>query len=67
MLIKTSSGNIIINKRSPYGKFVIGYTSTGKFSGIQTLKAAWLSAHSLKNKYPSLSWADTGKLAASYF
>jgi hypothetical protein len=62
-LIETKSGIIEINKRTPYGKFVIGYTATHGWSGAQTLKEAWTHAIEIKNTdYTSISWEDMGRL-----
>jgi len=41
MKIRTSSGDVNVDKRSPYGKFLMGYTSTGAFSGGVTLEKTW--------------------------
>ncbi len=67
MKIKTDSGLVEINKRSPYGKFLQAYIETGAFSGSGTLAAAWRMANDFKASYPSLSWPDIGKMTGKTF
>jgi len=62
MKVETASGVATIDKRSRYGKFLLGYISTGAFSGADTLRHAWVDCIKLKAYYPSISWKDAGKL-----
>lgn len=63
MIIKTASGNIIINKKSAYGKWLMGWMSEGGFTGAQTLKDAWTRATNIKPV--GCSWYALGALMAS--
>jgi hypothetical protein len=63
MIIKTASGNITINKKSAYGKWLMGWISEGGFTGTQTLTVSWDRAITLK---PSgCSWYSLGALMVS--
>lgn len=58
MIITTKSGNVTINKRSAYGKWLIGYTSTDAWSGRATVRSTWNKWH---DKKPSCcSWYAWG-------
>jgi len=63
MIIKTASGNITINKKSPYGKWLMGWMSVGGFTGAQTLIKAWERA--IRIKPSGCSWYSLGSLMAS--
>jgi hypothetical protein len=63
MIIQTVSGNITINKNTPYGKWLQGWISNGGFTGAQTLKEAWDRAVSMKDT--GCSWNSLGRLMAS--
>ena len=63
MIVKTASGNITINKKSPYGKWLIGWMSEEGFTGTQTLTDAWNRAINLKTG--GCSWYSLGALMAS--
>lgn len=65
MKIKTSSGCITVNKKSPYGKWLQGYVSTGAFSGGETIRQVWGNALTIKEVCPSISWHDLGKLSGN--
>jgi hypothetical protein len=62
MIIKTASGDVSINKKSPYGKWFLGWTNAGGFSGVTSLKNAWGRAVTLK--MPGCSWYCLGSLMA---
>lgn len=62
MKIKTDSGNVTINKRSAYGKWLQGYVSTGAFSGVHMLRHCWYNSQVIKRQCPSVSWHDLGVL-----
>ena len=63
MIIKTASGNISINKKSAYGKWLQGWISGNGFTGCETLSNAWNRAQSIKQN--GCSWYSLGKLMAS--
>ncbi len=41
MEILTNSGAVQVNKKTPYGKWLAGYVSTGAWSGAETLRSIW--------------------------
>jgi len=41
MEIKTKSGIEVVNKKTAYGKWVIGYTQTDAWSGWYTISQIW--------------------------
>jgi hypothetical protein len=63
MIINTASGNVTINKKSPYGKWLQGWISSNGFTGAQTLSEAWNRA--VKIKVDGCSWYALGRLMAS--
>lgn len=63
MIIKTASGGITINKKSPYGKWLMGWSNGGGFTGAYTLSKAWERATFLKPA--GCSWYALGQLMAS--
>lgn len=64
MIITTKSGNVTINKRSAYGKWLIGYTSTDAWSGWGTVRSTWTNWH---DKKPSgCSWHAWGRICGNY-
>ena len=67
MEVKTSSGYKTVNKRSTYAKFLLGYVSSGAFSGHETLAAAWTMARQIRHRYPSMCHRDIGKLVGANF
>lgn len=68
MKIKTSSGTIKVNKKTPYGKFVIVFVNDcNMFSGRETLAAAWIMCQQIMYKYRSISCVDAARLTAVMF
>lgn len=63
MILNTASGNVTINKRSSYGKWLQGWMSKNGFTGCQTLSEAWKRAESIKQDV--CSWYSLGSLMAS--
>jgi len=63
MEIITKSGAVTINKRTPYGKWLMGYTTTGAWTGWHTLQQTW---NNNKNKKPDgCSWHAWGIICGS--
>jgi len=62
MKIRTSSGDVKVDKRSPYGKFLMGFVSTEAWSGRWVLEKAWEQGQMWKERLPSLCWYDLGKM-----
>lgn len=63
MKIKTASGIVSGNKRSPYIKWLQGWINGGGWSGATTIRAAWDVA--VSNGKPSgCSWMAYGYLMA---
>ena len=64
MKIKTASGNMNINKKTPYGKFIMAYCNVKDtaWTGWWGIKNAWDMAKKMKQKYPSISYSDLGKM-----
>ena len=67
MKIQTASGEIIVNKRTARGKFLMGYTTSSAFTGNRTIAAAWSMAKEIKQRYHTISWRQTGMLTAACF
>ena len=63
MFIKTASGNINVNKRSAYGKWVLGWIDGGGWTGAFTLDKAWNYALDC-GKPDGCSWYVYGLLMA---
>ena len=63
MIIKTASGNVSINKRSPYGKWIQGWIEGEGFTGAYTLQKAYERAVELKDI--GISWQMLGKIMAT--
>jgi hypothetical protein len=58
MIITTKSGNVSINKRTPYGKWLMGYSQTNGWTGWFTLQQTW---EKQKNRKPKgCSWEAWG-------
>lgn len=62
MEVKTDSGVVNINKRTPYGKWLIGYMNTGAWAGWYTLEKIWESHKNLKPD--GCSWQAWGVVCA---
>lgn len=63
MIIKTDSGNVTLNKKSHYAKWLQGWIDGGGFSGAFTLEKAW--SHALLLGKPSgCSWYAYGLIMA---
>jgi hypothetical protein len=62
MKVVTKSGVISVNKRSPYGKWVISYCKAGGWSGSCTLENMWNL--NKKKKPKGCSWEAWGELCA---
>lgn len=58
MQVMTQSGPVKINRRTPYGKWLLGYTSTDAWSGAYTLERMWRMYHDKKPK--GCSWHSWG-------
>ena len=67
MEVKTQSGTITVNKRSPYGKFLRAYIDAGAWTGHATVAAAWLMCRQIWVRYDSVSWADAARITAACF
>lgn len=63
MIIKTASGNVILNKKQPYAKWLQGWIDGGGWTGHATLSSSWQRAKELKMS--GVSWYCLGKLMAS--
>ena len=63
MEIKTSSGIVTINKRTPYGKWLIGYTQTNAWTGWYTIEQTWNNNKDRKPK--GCSWQAWGIICGS--
>lgn len=63
MIIQTASGNVTLNKRSAYGKWLQGWISANGFTGVQTLSQAWGRAQKIKRN--GCSWYCLGSIMAS--
>ena len=63
MIIKTASGEITVNKKHSYTKWLLGWISAGGFTGADTVYNAWIRA--IKLKEPGCSWYCLGSLMAS--
>lgn len=64
MEIKTNSGTVSINKKTPYGKWLIGYVSTGAWSGWRTLEKIWDKCKDIKPN--GCSWQAWGVVCGRY-
>lgn len=63
MEIKTNSGMVKVNKRTPYGKWLMGYCSTDAWSGWWTLEHTWREQ---KDRKPTgCSWYAWGVICGS--
>ena len=58
MEIKTKSSVFTLNKKNPFTKWLLGYTSTGAWTGTWTLQQSWKWAE--KNKIQGVSWYALG-------
>ena len=67
MKIKTDSGNVILNKKTKYAKFLQGYISTGAFAGRGTLTAAREQYPLLAKNFPTVSAYDCGRIIGYAF
>jgi hypothetical protein len=63
MKIDTQSGQIEVDKKSRYGKWLLGWIDGGGWSGCYTLQCAWERAKSLHHH--DVSWGALGYLMAS--
>lgn len=61
MRVKTDSGYVTINKRTPNGKWLLGWLDGGGFSGVYTLGKAWERALNA-GKPTGCSWYAYGLL-----
>lgn len=65
MEIKTKSGIEVVNKKTAYGKWVIGYTQTDAWSGWYTISQIW---DKYKNQKPDgCSWKAWGEICGKFF
>lgn len=64
MEINTNSGVVVVNKRTPYGKWLIGYTNSGAWSGWSTLDTTWRNQKD--NKPNGCSWEAWGFVCGKY-
>ena len=60
MKIITKSGIVNVNKRSNYGKWLVGYTSTNAWTGGYTIERTWKNFSSKKPK--GCSWRAWGEI-----
>lgn len=60
MRVKTESGIVVINKRSHYGQFFLGYLTTPAWTGRSTLADVW--EHAWRGKPACISWYAYGKI-----
>ena len=63
MKIITKSGAVTINKRTPYGKWLIGYVSTNAWTGWYTLECTWNKQKD--NKPKGCSWIAWGVICGN--
>lgn len=63
MLIKIASGNVSVNKRSAYGKWLLGWIDGGGWTGVFELGKAWNYALDC-GKPDGCSWYAYGLLMA---
>lgn len=63
MIINTQSGPMSINKRTSYGKWILGWVAGGGWSGIATLNSVYNRACRIKLK--GCSWYALGVLMAT--
>jgi len=63
MIVNTASGNITINKKSSYGKWLQGWIDGNGFTGVETLRNASQRAEKLKTS--GISWYMLGKIMAT--
>ena len=63
MEITTKSGAVTVNKRTPYGKWLIGYASTNGWTGWHTLEQTWNRQKG--NKPKGCSWQAWGVICGS--
>ena len=64
MEIITKSGIVRVNKRSNYGKWLIGYTSTGAWTGGYTIRNTWENNKEKKPK--GCSWTAWGAICGQF-
>lgn len=64
MEIKTASGIETVNKRDPYGKWLIGYTQSESWTGHATIQATWNNYSRKKPK--NCSWTAWGYICGQY-
>ena len=65
MIIKIASGNVTINKKSAYGKWLLGWAAGGGWTGAVTLGSQWSRAKMLKSHVQQgVSWFALGLLMA---
>lgn len=67
MKIKTESGNVRVNKKTKYGRFLQGYINTGAFTGRGTLAAAREQYSLFAKNFPSVSAYDCGRIIGYAF
>lgn len=64
MKIITKSGYVKINKRTAFGKWLIGYTQTDAWTGWYTIEDTW---NKNKDKKPNgCSWQAWGVICGNY-
>jgi hypothetical protein len=59
MKIQTQSGIVYGNKRDPYMKWLQGWVDAGAWSGVQTLRDAWVRATKYE-KSKGVTWYAYG-------
>jgi hypothetical protein len=62
MEIITKSGAIQVNRRTPYGKWLAAYCTTGAWTGWSTIQAMWKNA---QNKPQGVTWAAWGHICGN--
>ncbi len=63
MNINTKSGIVTVNKKTSYGKWLIGYTSTDAWTGWYTIEQTW---EKNKDRKPAgCSWQAWGVICGS--
>ena len=60
MEIATASGTVRINKKTPYGKWLLGYMESGAWSGWFTLQKTWEAQKEMKPK--GCTWKAWGTI-----
>lgn len=64
MKIITASGTVTIDKDSPFGRWIQGWTDGGGWTGSNTIRVAWDLCKKTMSGSKSVQWYRLGKLQA---